>query len=290
MTNRALSADTARATALEESETKIRSAFRRTLMSTCEIAKELHKILEGELYTLKTPDFTEYVTDYLNINIVTYRRIVAVSQTVAQFRDAGLPLPENETIAAELSRLEAGLRPKVWNELVIQAERQEKTLTAEEGRRAVDAVLTPIRPAITGGIEVDMDSGDNGTSAPAARKPKPQVQDQEAQLILTEKGEAALARIKKVCGKQIAEAITSGTLAMTERELRHWAEYDDEMMKTLVYYLVSLRWTLLKAVAFENREISESTDVHELLLLAYARSGLARVNYQKAKITVELEA
>lgn len=288
MTNqRAISADP-RLAQLEDSENKIRTAFRRGLDATCSIAKELHKIYSQDLYTVKTEDFTEYITDYLNINIVTYRRIVAISQTVAQLQDAGLALPANESLAAELSRLDPDLRPKIWNSLVIQAETEEKALTTEDIRRAVDMVQRQaprtLKAAAPAGIEVEMDQ-ENG-SEPPAKPSKPQAQ--EGQLVLTEKGEAALSRIKKICGAQIAKAIEDGTIAMTERDIRNWAEYDDAMMRTLVYYIVQ-RWTLSKAVAFESREIQESTDIRDLITIASARGGSARVNFGKAKISVDLE-
>ena len=221
------------------------------------------------------------------MDIRTYRRIVAVSQTVAQLQDAGLALPANQTQAEELSRLDPGLRAKIWNSLVIQAETEDKALTTEDIRRAVDLVEKQVpqaaRPAqVTAGIEVDMDQ-ENGSQPPPA---KPQAQE-EGQLVLTEKGEAALSRIKKICGAQIAKAIEDGTIAMTERDIRNWAEYDDAMMRTLVYYIVN-RWTLSKAVAFEAREIQESTDVRDLITIASARGGSARVNFGKAKISVDL--
>ena len=85
--------------------------------------RQLHKILSQELYTVKTNNFNEYVTNFQRIDIRTYRRIVAVSQTVHQLQEAGLELPANETQVAELARLDAPIRARVWNELVIRAEK-----------------------------------------------------------------------------------------------------------------------------------------------------------------------
>lgn len=298
MTTRALSADTARKTALEDCENKIKSAFRRGLLATCDIAKELHKILKDELYTEVTPEFTEYLTISLRMDLRTYRRIIAVSQTIAQLQHAGLELPANETQAAELARLKAPLRPKVWSDLLSRALREEKNgLTTEDVKHAVEAAeeaAEALRPAEEparsgGGIEVDMEDQDNGAAAPAAKKAKPPVQ--EGEVVLTEKGEAALNRIRKICGDLIANAVASGTRAMTEREIRNWAEYDDAMMRLLVYYIVDQNWPLSKAVAFENKasKIEDSTDVHDLILIAAARGGSAQINYDnRARIVIEL--
>lgn len=287
MTTRALSADAARRTAREDSENKIRSAFRRGLLATCEIAKELHKILEGELHTDITDDFTEYVTDHLKIDIRSYRRIVAVSQTIAQLQNAGLTLPANETQAAELARLDAPLRPRVWNDLVIRAEQEEKTLTTDDVRRAVEIAeqLAP-EPAKPREVEVDMDLGETNGDHPAKKK-KPQAE--EAVVVLTEKGEAALNRIRKICGDEIADAIIDGTKAMTEREIRNWAEFDPEMMRQLVFFVFDQNYPLSKAVNFVSKEIDDSTDVGKLVLIASSRGGTASINYEnRAKITIEI--
>jgi hypothetical protein len=291
MTTRALSADTARKTQLEDCEIKIRTAFRRGLEATCLIAKELHKIYRDELYTEKTADFSEYITEFLQIDLRTYRRIIAVSQTVQQLQDAGLALPANESQAAELSRLEPELRATVWNNLVIRAEGQDKILTTEDVKHAVEQaeaaqpVAAQAQAQEGGQVEIEMGDQENG-QGPPARKKSPA---QEGVLVLTEKGEAALNRIRKICGAQIAQAIEEGTRAMTEREIRNWAEYDDQMMRNLTYYVIDKNWPLNKAVAFENKAIEDSTDVHELILIASARGGSAAINYEnRARIVIEL--
>lgn len=291
MTTRALAADTDRQTALEDCENKIKMEFKKGLMATCEIARQLHKIFKEELYTVVTSEFSEYVTDFLRIDLRTYRRIIAISQTIDQLKAAGLELPANETQAAELARLDAPLRPTVWNDLVIRAEREDKRLTVDDVRRAVEVaesqippVPEPVRSAAV--IEVDMEDKDNGAAPPASRK-KDKIQ--EAELVLSEKGEAALTRIRKICGDKIADAIEDGTKALTEREIRAWAEYDDTMMRMLVFFIFDQNYTLGKAVSFLTKEISDSTEVHDLILIASARGGTARINYEgRAQITIEL--
>src|SRR4029077_1284549 len=112
----------------------------------------------------------------------------------------------------------------------------------------------------------------------------------EAELILSEKGDAALQRIRKVCGAEVANDIASGNKAITEREIKSWAEYDDETMRNLVYYIMDQNWHLAKAVSFENRiaQVQDSTDVADLILIASARGGKATIKHDRAKITIEL--
>jgi hypothetical protein len=291
-TKRAITAGTARKVALEECLIRMKSAFRRGLEATCTIAKELHKIYREELYLEVTEDFNEFVTDYLNINIATYRRIIAVSQTVHQLQEAGLELPANETQVAELARLDPPIRARVWNELMIRAEKEDKVLTVEDIRRAVEvaeqaALARDTRGSSDAdhGVEVDLEDT-NGNEPPAAKKKAPV---QEAVLVLTEKGEAALSRVRKVCGEEIAEAIASGTKAMTERDLRNWAEYDNEMMRQLVFFVFDQNYPLTKAVNFISKGIDDSTDVHDLILIASSRGGTAMINHDRAKIVIELK-
>jgi hypothetical protein len=291
-TKRAITAGTARKVALEECLIRMKSAFRRGLEATCTIAKELHKIYREELYLEVTEDFNEFVTDYLNINIATYRRIIAVSQTVHQLQEAGLELPANETQVAELARLDPPIRARVWNELMIRAEKEDKVLTVEDIRRAVEvaeqAALTRDTRGPSDadhGVEVDLEDT-NGNEPPAAKKKAPV---QEAVLVLTEKGEAALSRVRKVCGEEIANAIASGTKAMTERDLRNWAEYDNEMMRQLVFFVFDQNYPLTKAVNFISKGIDDSTDVHDLILIASSRGGTAMINHDRARIVIELK-
>jgi hypothetical protein len=264
-------------------------------MVTCDIAKELGKILREELYLAKASEFDEYVTDVLGMDIRSARRIIKVHQTVHLLQQRGLALPANETQAAELSRLDPELQPRIWNELLIRFEREEKTLTTGDVRRAVEIAESQI-PQIPqklpessrGAVEVAMEDQDNGSEAPKVPPPKKGA-IQEAVLVLTEKGEAALNRIRKVCGKEVGDAIANGTKAMTERDIRNWADYDNDMMRQLLYFVFDLGYPVTRAINFLTREITDSTDVGDLILIASSRGGSAMVNFEgRAKIVVEL--
>lgn len=293
MTTRSLPADAAKLANLEDSENKIRSAFRRGLEATCAIAKELHKILKGELYKERGyDDFMSYVTDELRIDPRTYRRIIAVSQTISQLQEAGLTLPLNESQAAELARLDPERRARVWLDLITKAEKADHRLRLEDVKRAVDnaeASMVAPAPVRRGTVEVDMDTDNGDEPAPREKNVKGPVV-QEVGVVFTERGEAALARIRKLCGDEIADAIESGTVPITEKELRTWAEQPDNVARALSHYVIDKRWTVAKAVDFETLPIEGDTDVSDMLLIAKARGGLAVLNYGEAQITVKLNA
>lgn len=291
-TTRALTTDPRKA-ALDDCANKIRINLRRGLEATCAIARELYKIKADKLYEVAGyKDYDKYLEDEFEFSDRTARRITQVSQTCFQLLKEGLQLPDNESQVTELSRVEEPLRPRFWNNLLIQYEKEEKPLTADAVRYAVDDYLksAPAAPQSSGGIEVEMpdssSTSSNGSKPGATAAAKPQVQ--EGQVVLSEKGEAALARIRKVCGDEVAQAIEEGTKAMTERDIKAWADYDNGMMKTLTYYLFDRNWTLTKAVNFANKDIEDSTDVADLLLIARARGGFVELKVGKAKITVEV--
>lgn len=289
-------ADAARRTALEDCELRIHSALRRGLDATCEIAKQLDRILQGELFQARgLTDFRAYVTDFLPIDWRTCRRIVVIAETIERLKDAGLSLPLNETQAAELARLEPERRAAVWSRLISRFSADDRKLTVEAVRIAVDEderqrAQLKAETEKPREIEVAMeeDIGSDGEEPQPKKKTSPG--PPSAVRILTEKGEAALERIRRVCGDNVARDLASGRVALGERELRAWAELSEAAMRTLVYYVMDERWSVNKALAFEERGVRPETDVGELIWMAKARGGSALVNYDnQATIAITLD-
>lgn len=285
-----LSADTRLLASLEDYEQKIKSAFRRGLEATCSIAAELGKIQAGKLYEQRGyATFGDYVRDHLGIARQTMERIISISETVDLLKKAGLALPMNETQAVELGRLEPDQRPHLWSGLLSEAERTEQILTAEDIRRAVDqfSIRRPPQTGRRAPIEIEMT--DNGDEPPVKEKKVKGVVVPEVGLVLTEKGEAALARIQKLCGPEVAQAIENGSLPLSEKEIKLWAEQDEPVVKALLMYVADLRWTVSKAIAFESQPMEADTDADTMITIARARGGTAILSFgDRARITVEI--
>jgi hypothetical protein len=285
--------DTARVTALEECEHKIMNAFRRGLEATCAIAREFRKIDQQELYTdrgYKT--FNDYVTKFLRLELTTVHRIIAVSHTIDMLRDAGLRLPENESQAAELARLEPDQQPTVWQRILTKEEEGE-SITVTLVKRLVDAIKAespppepPARRGVTTALDLeDQEPKTEANGAPRKMTPAAKV---PAKVVFTDKGEEALERIKRLCGDRVGNAIANGNLPITERDLLKWSEENDAMVITLGHYIADLRWTVAQALKFENQTLNEATTVGDLMKLAKARAGRYVLELAYVAIVVEL--
>jgi hypothetical protein len=173
----------------------------------------------------------------------------------------------------------------VWQKILDFCDREKKTVTYDMVRDAVAAQRTKTNELVTRARRpapakkgIDIDLGDsNGAAAPSTS-------------LWSEEGEKALNRIRRLCGDDIADAIDSKNPQVPERDLLKWAEQETEMVKNLAYWIVHKRWTLRKALAYEENAVNESTTVRELIDFATSRGGRASVQFEEARITVEIAA
>jgi hypothetical protein len=293
MKNEVLTPNKARLVLLEECEQKIMSAFRRGMEATEIIAHELRTINDQELFRDKgCESFNNYVLKYCRINVDTATRMMAISRTNDLLREAGLRLPYNETQAAELARLEPEQQLIVWQRLLDGESESEMPLTASIVKKQVELAksATPAPPRT--GVNVTLNFGDGATKAdgngaskkmtPAAKVPP--------KVVFTDKGEAALERIKRLCGDAVGNAIANGNLPITERDLLKWADEEDDIVETLAHYISNLRWTVAQALKFESQTMNEATTVGDLMKLAKARGGRYLFSTDYVKVSVELVA
>lgn len=293
MKNEVLSPDKARLVLLEECEQKIMSAFRRGMEATEIIARELRTINDQQLYLDRQCEtFEEYVLKYCRISVDTAQQMIAVSRTNALLREAGLPLPANQSQAAELARLEPEQQPIVWQRLLEGERETDMPLTASIIKKQVDLAKSATSAAPRSGVNVTLNLGDGEPKADTNGAPKKMTPAAKvpAKVVLTDKGEAALERIKRLCGDPVGNAIANGNLPITERDLLKWSEEEDAMVETLAHYISNLRWTVAQAMKFENQTINEATTVGDLMKLAKARDGRYLFHTDYVKVAVELVA
>lgn len=271
---------------LLDAEQKIQQASRDTVESIRIIGNELTRIEENELYeVLGKNDFQEYVEVCLRLDYRMARAWMRAATALTLLDKEKLQLPYNQSQVLELTKLKSPeMLVGVWRKILDFCDEKKKVVTFELVKDAVAAQRTKTNEYVTRarvttpkpakGIDIDL--GDNGTEAPTST--------------FTEDGEKALNRIRRLCGDEIADAIRAENPKVQERDIIKWAEQDTEMVKTLAYWIVQKRWTLRKAMAYEESAINESTTVQELVDLARSRGGRAQVEFDDARLTVEIMA
>ena len=270
---------------LAEAERKIQQASRDTVQSIRIIGQELTKIEEEELYeVMGKNDFQEYVEFHLRLDYRMARAWMRASQALSLLDQQKLQLPYNQSQVLELTKLKTPeVLVGVWQKILDFCDREQKVVTYDMVRDAVAAQRTKANELVTRarkpapakkGIEIDL--GDNGAAKPAS--------------LWSEEGEKALNRIRRLCGDEIADAVDSKNPQVPERDLLKWAEQEAEMVKNLAYWIVHKRWTVRKALAYEENAVNESTTVRELIDFASSRGGRASVQFEEARITIEIAA
>jgi hypothetical protein len=281
-----------RMVALERYEHRIAGGFRRGLEAACQIGEGLTRIEEQRLYEERgCQSFSEYLHDQWGFDERSGRRFMKVFRAVEILSRAGLALPENESQAAELGRLDPEELPTFWNKVLSICQAKDVALTTATVRKAVRAVLqtpgtleAPEKPAaVPQELKINpvLDFSENGEE-----DEHPSLPASQPSFILSEQGERDLNRIGRLCGSDVSNAILKGNVHLSERDIRKWAEQDDQQVRRLTYYIVDQRWTVTRALNYESKLITEETTIGQLALLARARGGELLVKYQGLLIEV----
>jgi hypothetical protein len=279
----ALKDEEQRAAKLLECEQIIANARRRGMEAVLEIITQLEIIDREELYRdLGYQSVNQYAEKHLGFSRQTVIRYLTDAKIVEVLRENNLPLPQNESQIAELNKLSKtpDQIPIFWQQMLAEKDRIERPLTVKTIRAEVQKALPP-RPRAgvkTALDEEPEDAGGNG-------------QEAKARISLSEKGEAALERIRRHAGDAYANAIEDMTVPISERDLCKWADQENWMLKKLGYYLIDQRWSLSQALKYEAQAISAQTTVQELIVMAkFSQTpGELDIRFQDARILVNIE-
>jgi hypothetical protein len=244
--------------------------------------------------------FSRYVEEYMQCDRHTIDRIIELSQIAQLIEGAGLRLPANETLLRELTKLEPERQKIIWQAITEGFESDE--ITPKIVRIAVEQELkrqsSPSAPEtkeqkIQSGVRTALDM-DNGEKEEGQTQEAPAAQPKAVapgRITLTQEGEDALDRIRALCGDRTAEGIEKGYVSISERELIKWADQSDVTVRNLQHYICELRWSVRKALDYEERIIDGESTLNQLIVLARARGGRAIIEHQDYnelyKITIE---
>ena len=261
-----LATDEERMVQLEACEKRIFSAFRRGLEATCDIGRELITIDTNQLYNLRGyKNLNNYAERELRMDQKAVGRSMDILGAHQRLQLAGVDLPNNESQLVELARLPEEQVVPVWEKLVNACDKKDVPVTVALVRAAVN--LEGKKPTPKPGVKATLKMDE----------PEP----------LSEEGERALARIKRICGEQIAQAIRSGTRQLTERAIVKWADLKDQQMRNLVYYVIDQGWSVSDAILYEDKSISPRSTLAEMVLRTRAWGGHFRFEHEEFLITID---
>lgn len=282
--------DESRLTILEECEYDIRRAFQAGLEATRTIGDRLLRIKEEELFRERSDTWSEYIENYHDLNVDVANRLVRRAKSVRLIEEHGLPLPASWAQVDELCKVEPERQIEIWQR-VLNAVDKDELITAKTVQIAVRLDQRSTSQQSKPGIEVpDLDLDDEQekqSSQPSEvesavnnsnRKP------QEAPVRLSERAEAALERIGRLCGDVISDGILEHRIPISENELIRWGEESDDIVLKLKRYVAELGWSVSKALRFEDKTITTLTPIGRLIELARARGGRYQVELDSFEV------
>lgn len=276
-------ADAQRVLLLQECEQKITTGLRRGMEASRIIGEQLRIIDHEELWTVAgCLSMTDYIESRLTFDTRSARRMMLFSRIADLFESRQLALPACESQAMPLGKItDDNALVEVWQRVQVACERRGEPITVFAVAQAVEEQHEQ------NGVAIDLDSNSSGPVTTAGVLATP-VEAAMARPRFTEKGEQALEKISRLCPPEIAVAIESNTVPITQDDLLTWADQDDHMIKTLAHYWADERWSIPKALRFEHRGINGATDINTLILLCRARNGHAVVTHDAGEATYRI--
>lgn len=289
MSNVITKAEKTRHEELAEAERRIQQASRDTVESIRIIGEELTRIEDEELFEVMGRNtFQEYVEHHLRLDYRMARAWMRASQALAILNKEKLQLPYNQSQVLELTKLKTPeVLVGVWQKILDFCESNKKVVTFDLVQRTVEAHRKKANEFQTRARAkkeqpakgLDIDIGDiNGAEEAAIKKPR-----------WSENGELALNRIRRLCGASVADAIDDGNPKVPEKDLIKWSEEEAEQVKSLAYWIVIKGWTLRKALAYDE-SVDAQTTVEKLIDLARSRGGRVNVQFEDARLTIEIRS
>jgi hypothetical protein len=266
-------------------ETEIREALADGRQAIRQIGSDLTVIREKSLWQAASTeyrDFFEYTYEAFGLEPRGCRYAMKAASAFHALEQAHLQLPVNDSQAYELSKLDEEHQTIVWRRVLETCAEKNLGVTVLRIREAVLQEKEDLK---------------KGVPRKRIRKPKPEstgVQidmggDNEEELLLTERGEEALARVQALCGESVAAAIRAKKNdKVTEDALKKWADQEEETIRELPRYVFDRGWTVRKALNYISQIIEGDTEVDELVLMARNRGGRFVGIHLDARIIVEI--
>jgi hypothetical protein len=267
-------------------ENEIREALADGRQAIRQIGSGLTLIRENNLWqstNSQCRDFWHYAYESFGLEARGCRYAMNAASAFATLEAAKLPLPLNDSQAYELSQLDQEHQAIVWRRVLETSAEQNLGITV---LRIREAVLQEKDDLKKGFIKR---SQKKKKDLPTPEGSGVQVDMGDDELMLTERGEEALARVQALCGEVVAQAIRAKKNdKVTEDAVRQWADQEPETIRELPRYVFDRGWTVRKSLNYLSQIIEGDTEVDELVLMARNRGGRLVGIHQDARIVVEI--
>jgi hypothetical protein len=272
-------------------EKEIREALADGRQAIRQIGSDLTVIRDNNLWQVANNqyrDFWQYSYDAFGLEARGVKYAMNAASAFRVLEQAHLQLPVNDSQAYELSKLDQEHQAIVWRRVLETCAEKNLGITVLRIREAV--------------LQEKEDLKKGGATAKRIRKPKKEVpkpeatgvqidmgSDEEQELLLTERGEEALARVQALCGEVVAAAIRAKKNdKVTEDALCKWADQEPETIRELPRYVYDRGWSVRKSLNYISQIIEGDTEVDELVLMARNRGGRFVGVHLDARIVVEI--
>ena len=232
---------------LESLEKTIQSG----LQTFTDVGSALMTIRDENLFRKEFTTFDDYLKTKWGINKSYGYRLIGAAKVADTIKKSPmgdkLKAPTSERQIRPLAKVEESLQPQVWEEATKAAGSEEPT--HKHVAAAAAKVTEAKRP-------VNVDPRDHKT-------------------------EIALARIEKVLGKDVAKAIRTEVVPVTESDLRAWANNNETRMEEISSLVLENRWSPSRAIKFLDKMPNGDTTLTDLINYAITTKGKTEVQIGK---------
>jgi hypothetical protein len=185
-----------------------------------------------------------------------------------------------------LLKLPPGIAVEAWKKAAVAAEEEKATITRTYVERfaQAEAVVKPPKPVeeikVIDATPPVEDTKEDYEFDEQDKEDDPRLKTYSIKARLT------IERVGIEIGSRAKDAILSGTLKVSDRELVNWGTYKDEEFVALGKFLIEQRWPYSKSKKYLFQTIDSKTRLETIFNLANAQGGQVEIKVGSWKIKV----
>jgi hypothetical protein len=271
-------------------EKRMKDASRDAVVGLASVGMELKRIHDEELYLTVHSTWNDYVEKRCGMLVSRSFELIRIGERLPtildQAKDLGLPIPGNEWQMQPLLKLPPGIAVEAWKKAAVAAEEEKATITRTYVERfaQAEAVVKPPKPVeeikVIDATPPVEDTKEDYEFDEQDKEDDPRLKTYSIKARLT------IERVGIEIGSRAKDAILSGTLKVSDRELVNWGTYKDEEFVALGKFLIEQRWPYSKSKKYLFQTIDSKTRLETIFNLANAQGGQVEIKVGSWKIKV----